>query len=131
MGDDVFLCHHLGLLGGSLEGSICGDDVFIRAGGGETACEAARFALGYSVGGSVTEGLLLGIPVIHLIESPDILVAADTLESPETLRECGRSGSVALNLSTLRNPSGLVIGMDCFLSAMSRAEEAEVCCDTA
>jgi len=49
-GDDAFLCHHLSLAGGGLGGKLFGNDEFIRAGGGETAREAARFALKYSVG---------------------------------------------------------------------------------
>ena len=52
----------------------------MRAGGGETAWKA-RSAYGYSVGGSVSEGLRLGIAVIFLMELPDIR------ESPEGLRE--------------------------------------------
>jgi len=77
----------------------------------------------------VTAGFL-GIPLILLIEFPGNLEAADTFESPETVRECRELGSVALDPSTLRNPDGLDIGGNPFLSAMSRAEEAEVCCDT-
>lgn len=52
----------------------------MRAGGGETAWKA-RSAFGYSVGGSVTDGLRLGNAVIFLMELPDIR------ESPEGQRE--------------------------------------------
>lgn len=96
MGDDIFLFHHFGLAGRVLGGKLFGIVELMSARGGDTACEIVRFAFGNNVGRSVIEGLLLGISLILLIEFPESLETADTLESPERLRECGATKSVYL-----------------------------------
>lgn len=88
-GDDAFLCHHFSLVGGALGGKHFGTEELMSARGGDTACDVVRVALGNNVGRSVIDGLLLGISLILFNEFPDNLETADTLESPERLRECG------------------------------------------
>ena len=94
----------------------------IRAGGGETAWKD-RSEFGCSVGGSVTDGRLRGVPLILLMEFPDCFV------SPETLREWGLPDSVSLEPSSLRKSDGREIAGKPFLKAMSLAEDSDVCCE--
>lgn len=100
----------------------------MRAGGGETAWKA-RLAFGYSVGGSVMDGLLLGVPLILLTELLDNLETPETLVSVDLLRECSPSNSADLDNSVMPRLIGLEMGGKPFLNAISRAEEADVCCE--
>lgn len=77
----------------------------------------------------MTDGLLLGILLILLTEFPDNLELSETLVSVDILRECSPSGSLDTTASTIVRLSGLEIGGKPFLNAISRAEEADVCCE--
>ena len=84
------------------------------------------------------DGLLLGVSLILLSELPDALEFPETLVSVDKLRECNRLGSADTTASTILRLNGLEIGLRLngleiggkpFLNAISRAEEADVCCD--
>lgn len=77
----------------------------------------------------MTDGLLLGMLLILLTELPDTLELPENLVSVDILRECNSSGSADLTASTILRLNGLEIGGKPFLNAISRAEEADVCCD--
>ena len=70
----------------------------------------------------MTDGLLLGMLLILLVELPDNLEFPETLVSVDMLRECKRSGLADWLI-------GLEMRGKPFLNAMSRAEEADVCCE--
>lgn len=75
------------------------------------------------------DGLLLGVLWILLTELPDALELPETLVSVDKLRECNPFGLADFTASTILRLNGLEIGGKPFLNAISRAEEADVCCD--
>ena len=75
------------------------------------------------------DGLLLGVLLIRLTELPDTLELPESLVSVDLLRECSRSGSAVLQSSAVSRPIELEMGGKPFLNAISRAEDADVCCE--
>ena len=77
----------------------------------------------------MTDGLLLGMLLILLTELQDNLEVPEILVSVDILRECNPSSSVDLTAPAVLRLNGLDIGGYPFLNAISRAEDADVCCD--
>lgn len=126
-----FLCHHFGRLNDMLcwlLGSGFGSDRLISAGGGDTAWKG-RFTSGYRVGRSITDGLLLGTPLILFIELPDSFDVVDNFEFADMFREWELSRPIDLTVEAEPCIDGLEIGGIPFRNAKSLADEADVCCD--
>ena len=77
----------------------------------------------------MTDGLLLGVLLIFLMELPDNLEPSESLVSADMLRECSPSGLLDVTVSPILTLNGTEIGGNPFLNAISRAEEADVCCE--
>lgn len=77
----------------------------------------------------MTDGLLRGMVLILLTELPDNLELPEVLVSVDILRECSPSFLLDLTAAVPPRLNGLEIGEKPFLNAISRAEEADVCCE--
>ena len=79
------LSHHLGFPNDKAGAwPVCidlGREALIRAGGGVTAWVNAFGAFGYNVGGSLTEGRLLGVPAIFVLA--EIFDPFDPFDAPD------------------------------------------------